>query len=201
MTRRPARRSLAQRWNAFAKRDDGTVTSEFLIMFPILIWAWIGMYYYWDVYRAVNLAQKASFTISDNLSRSYGTIDTAYIDGLQDFLAYLADTPDEDVAIRVSSIGWNKVNSTHTVQWSYSPDGSMPALTAASLQAIDDQIPTLIEHETVLLLETSIDYQPPLGIDEISGIDLGVGPQTFTEFVVTRPRFVPKVCLDGAACT
>jgi hypothetical protein len=77
----------------------------------------------------------------------------------------------------------------------------MPALTAASLQAIDDQIPTLIEHETVLLLETSIDYQPPLGIDEISGIDLGVGPQTFTEFVVTRPRFVPKVCLDGTACT
>jgi hypothetical protein len=40
-----------------------------------------------------------------------------------------------------------------------------------------------------------------LGIDEISGIDLGVGPQTFTEFVVTRPRFVPKVCLDGTACT
>ncbi len=189
-----------RRLSSFLREERGTVLSEFVIVFPILVWAWIGMYYYWDVYRAVNLAQKASFTISDNLSRSSGEVTTAYIDGLEEFLTFLADTEDE-VQIRVSSIRWNKANEEHEVAWSYSPHNGFPLLTNGNLSEIVDQIPTLVEYETVLIIETNVDYEPPLGITQIGNLDLGVGPQTFTEFIVTRPRFVTKVCLAGIPCT
>ncbi len=184
----------------FWRREEGTVLTEFVIIFPILIWAWIGMFYYWDVYRAINLAQKASFTISDNLSRSNGTVDAAYLNGLETFLAYLANT-DNGVQIRISSIGWNNTTSEHVLQWSYSPGNEMPVLTSGTLQDVADRIPTLAEFETVLLVETRLLYDPPLGITKIGNLDLGIGPRTFQEFIVTRPRFVSRICLDGTPCT
>ncbi len=194
------RKTRFPRLSRFWADEAGTGITEFVIVFPLLVWAWIGMYCYWDVYRSLNLAQKASFTVSDNLSRSNGEINKAYIDGLREFVTFLAQT-DEDVAIRVSSIGWDAVGQKHVVLWSYSPDNAFPVLTNGLLTEIDDQIPTLVQFETVLLLETQIDYESPIGIDKVAGIDIGVGPRTFREFVVTRPRFVPKVCLVGTVCT
>jgi Flp pilus assembly protein TadG len=200
MSPRPNRKLAVPRWlKRFTGGQAGTVTSEFVIMFPILIWAWIGMFYYWDVYRAQNLAQKASYAVADNLSRSVDEVTQNYVNGMGGLLTYLsqADTP---VRLRVTSIKWNATTLKHEVSWSYSPNNKFPKLTNTTLDPIRNRLPTLVQYETVLLIETAVDYVPPLNIDRIGDIDLGVGPQTFNEFIVTRPRFVNKVCLTGTTC-
>src|SRR5690349_13938757 len=87
----------------FAADETGTISSEFVIVLPILVWSLLGMFNYWDVYRSMNQVQKASFTVSDTLSRSAGTVDGAYIDGLLRFMDFLV-TGDHPAQLRVTSV-------------------------------------------------------------------------------------------------
>lgn len=204
MSRSVSFRFIARSLSDFARDERGTLLAEFVIVFPMLIWAFLGIFLFWDVYRAINLAQKASFTLSDNLSRADKELTTAYIDGLAKLLAYLseADAADgEGVRLRVSSLKWNKTSLTHEVSWSYAANSAITALTTGGIPAIKDKLPTLTEFETVLLIETYVDFVPAFTGGNVGGYSLGVGSRTFTEFVVIRPRFIPKVCLKNTACT
>ncbi len=184
----------------FMTDESGSSLLEFLLIMPLLIWAWVGIFFYWDAFKAINLVQKATYTIADNVSRSGGNITPAYIDGLEDFLAYLT-VSDDSVELRVSSIGWDAVNEQHTVEWSYSPHNDIAPVTAADLAKMEDRLPTLVEFETLILVETQVNFVQPLSITSIGGIDLGLGSRTLTEFIPTTPRFVPKLCLEGTVCT
>lgn len=35
----------------FLFREDGTVIAETLIVLPVLLWAYIGLFVYWDCFR------------------------------------------------------------------------------------------------------------------------------------------------------
>jgi Flp pilus assembly protein TadG len=199
MSRLPSPFRLPRFLSRFSRDEAGTVLTEFVIVFPILVWAWIGMYYYWDVYRALNLSQKASFTVADNLSRAVDEVTPNYVDGMAQLLTYLSQA-DDAVRLRVTSVKWNVTTEKHEVSWSYSPNNKLPALTNATLDAIRSRLPTLVQYETVLVIETEVAYEPPIGITKIGNLDLGVGAQTFREFIVTRPRFVTKVCLLNTTC-
>jgi hypothetical protein len=185
----------------FFKDETGTGLVEFLIVLPLLIWAWVGMFAYWDVFKSINKSQKASYIISDSLSRTAGQVTPGYIDGLEKLLAYLSQTDDE-VQLRVSSIGWDPINEAHTPIWSYSPEGEMTPLDEASVALMSSRLPEMVEFETLILVETRVDYVQPLGVAEILGLDLGIGSRTLTEFIPISPRFVEKVCLqlEGSPC-
>jgi TadE-like protein len=188
----------------FVKNERGSALVEFVLVFPMLIWAFLGIFLFWDAFKAINTAQKASFIVADALSRATTDIAPAYIDGMADLLAYLSSADSargEEVRLRVSSIKWDSVTARHSLAWSYSPDNGYPVLTSAALEDIDDKIPTLTAFETVLVVETEVDFIPALTGGNAGGYTLGVGSRTFTEFVVIRPRFIPKVCLKDTACT
>jgi Flp pilus assembly protein TadG len=192
---------------SFAKSERGAAIIEFVIVFPMLIWAFLGIYLFWDVYRGINTAQKASFIVADALSRTSAPLTTNYINGMTDLLAYLADADPsrgEGVRLRVTSVKWDIANNRHAVDWSYTQDTTLLALTNPIPQAIADQIPTLTPFETVILVETEVDYVPPFLGGDVGGprfYTLGIGSRTFDEFIVIRPRFIPKVCLQGSPCT
>ena len=77
----------------------------------------------------------------------------------------------------------------------------MPILTTAKLPAYASKLPSLVDQETLLLVETQVPYVPPLGTGKVVGLDVGVSAQTFSEFVPIKPRFVPQIELTGPACT
>jgi Flp pilus assembly protein TadG len=188
----------------FLKNQRGSAIIEFVIVFPLLIWAFIGIFLFWDAFRAINLAQKSSFIVADNLSRRTTAVTPAYIDGLADLLAYLSEvqaTAGEGVRLRVSSIGWDAAGNRHTVAWSYSADNAMTVLSNPMPAAVVAQLPTLTAFETVLLIESQVGYVPALAGGNVGPFTLGVGARTFTEFVVIRPRFIPRVCLSSVACS
>jgi Flp pilus assembly protein TadG len=188
----------------FLKSQRGSAIIEFVIVFPLLIWAFLGIFLFWDAFRAINLAQKSTFTIADNLSRSSTAVTTGYIDGLADLLAYLSEVQPatgEGVRLRVSSIAWDSANNRHRVSWSYSADNALPALNNTTLLALAPRIPTLTAFETVLLIETQVDYVPAFSGGQVGPFTLCVGARTLQEFVVIRPRFIPRVCLQSTACS
>lgn len=183
----------------FLRAQEGAALVEFVIILPLLLWAWLALYYFWDVYAAMNRVQKAAFTVSDALTRSSGEVSPAYLEGLNAYLDYLAGdaaTP----KTRVSSIGWNDTDKRYFVMWSHSPKGAVTPLTTATITDIQHHLPVMTGLQTVLVVETEVDHAPPLTIDEIGPLHIGMTNWTFREVVVSPPRFVVKVCFTGKSC-
>jgi hypothetical protein len=139
----------------------------------------------------MNTIQKAAFTISDMISREQTGISTAYVNGMSKALEYLIDE-DQSAKLRVTSVTWSTDNNRFEVHWSRSPDARLPELTNATLQDQAYQIPTMSPGDFVIVVEVEVGYKP--------SFDIGMPDQTFKQFIVTRPRFLPCLPLDAISC-
>lgn len=176
---------------------SGQIVVELALALPALIWAYLGMVVYWDAFLARDLVQKAAYTAADALSRANGAVDPAYLDGLGqtvDFLILRQNGQHGAAArLRISQIRNRDQGETGLgVDWSYSPRAALPSLTDADLAAVSARIPALSLGTTALLVEVEQSYTPAPNA-------AGVKPLVLREFLVTRPRFQPQICL-GQVC-
>jgi Flp pilus assembly protein TadG len=169
----------------FARDTKGGVVLETVVMVPVLITAYTMLFVFWDAYRSINTVQKASYTISDMISRAPADLPEAYIPGMRTTMNFLLPS-DQTAEIRVTSFEWSGVRERYEVLFSRSPDNALPLLTTATLNSYVDRLPIMVDGESAVLVETVVPYTPPLN---------RMQALTFGEFIVTRPRFVPKVCL------
>lgn len=176
---------------SFGRDTGGSVVAEAVIVLPLFLWAYIALFVYWDAFRSMNTVQKSAFTISDIISREQTGITTGYVDGMGKALEYLIDE-DQDAILRVTSVTWSEANDQFEVHWSRSPEGKLPELNDVTLQELAYQIPTMSPGDFVIVLEVEVHYQPTF--------DIGMPDQTFKQFVVTRPRFLPCLPLDAISC-
>jgi hypothetical protein len=79
----------------------------------------------------------------------------------------------DDEAARVLDICWSWASAGRTKH------------DAASFATFEDKIPLMPLGDTVMFTETFMAYEPPFNV--------GIGPQRFENFIVTRPRFSPSV--------
>ena len=170
----------------FSRAEDGSVTAEAIIVMPMLIWAYLALFVYWDLFRSYNTVQKASYTISDLISRQ-SDVDTKFLDGMLTIMNYLIDS-DQDAKMRLTSVQWIEKDQRFVVLWSRSPGRGMAELTNTTVQEMQPWIPTMTDGNSVIIVETAVSYRP--------AFDAGVGARNFTEFVVTRPRNgALRICL------
>ena len=177
----------------FAREERGTVVAEAVIVLPVLLWAYIALFAYWDSFRSINTMQKATYTISDMISREQDKkgITSGYVDGMKEVMEYLIDE-DQDARLRVSSIYFSDANQRFEVHWSRSPGNQMIPLTNETLQLYKSRIPQLSPGEYEVLVEVQVDYQPKF--------DVGLPEETFNQFIPTRPRFMPCIAMDNISC-
>ena len=174
----------------FFNDERGSVVAEAVIVLPMLLWAYIALFVYWDAFRSTNTVQKAAYTLSDMISREQSKvgIQTSYINGMKQVMNYLIDD-DQDPRLRVSSIYWSPGDNQFEVQWSRSPNNQMTPLTTTSLQHYASALPVLAPGDTQILVETQVDYLPAFNV--------GMPNQVFRQFIVTRPRFRTCILMDG----
>ena len=184
-------RSLLDQFRRFGRDESGVLMAEAVIVLPFMLWAYLALFVYWDGYRSINTAQKAAYTISDMISREMVTLPANYPTGMRDVMRYLLDN-DQSVKIRVTSVTWSQINNRFEVDWSRSPDSAMPQLTTASIQALAQRIPKMADGDRVVLVETEVSYHPAFNV--------GMTDEVLKQFIVTRPRFIPKLCLTGVVC-
>lgn len=205
-------RALKHRFTTFLRDEDGLILVEALITLPLLIWALVAMFIYWDVFRTINVTQKAAYSVADLLSRQRDTIPTSYANGLQKVLDFL--TPGgHPVKMRITSLECNSPTGTQADQicnaskgnfkllFSFSPENKVPGLTQASIQNWKGtKVPTLVHGESVFVVETEVAFKSQLPT-MLAGFLVGVEDGTFGDFIVTRPRH-RRLCLEGTnTCT
>ena len=60
--------SLKVRASEWRRAESGSISVEAVLMFPILLWGYIGMYVFFEGLRENNINLKAAYTIGDLLS-------------------------------------------------------------------------------------------------------------------------------------
>lgn len=192
---------FTQKLIRFLRDERGSVLAEAVVILPVVIWSYLAFFVYWDAYRTTNTAQKAAFTMADLISREQVTLTSTYVPGMLNLLRYLVDDQTSP-KIRVTSLlfsegaivnpGQEDPDDKMMVQWSISPGNAMTPYTDATLLPVINKIPAMFDGDSVVLVETSMAFDPIF--------DVGMAARTLTNFVVTRPRFLPKICMTGFAC-
>lgn len=185
MTRAPFRSHIAR----FARQEDGSIAIELVIIVPALFWAYLAMFTTFDAYRAHSVNQKASYTISDMISRETTPIDNAYIQGLRSVQAHLMNKRSENVSIRVTSVSYDADADSYARAWSHGV-GAYPALGDGDVAGWHDRMPVMADGEHLTVLETWVDYSPPF--------KTGLGDRVIQSFVFTKPRYADRVLWSGA---
>lgn len=185
-------KTLKARLRTFRDDERGSMVVEGVLALPMMFWVLITFYVFWDAYRNINVIQKATYSIADVISRRQAAVDEEYLNGLNRVMDYLLD-PGQTADMRFSSVRFNGIQRQFEVEWSYSPGGTMTPLTSGVANELASRLPIMADGDTVIVVETSVDFKPAFNIAII-------GDRTVEEFIVTRPRLVPRVCFEGVQC-
>lgn len=163
------------------------------MMMPLLIWGFLALFVYWDVFRTINTTQKAAYSLADLLSRQV-VVTPNFIDGLQNVLSFLTPGTPES-RIRITSMQYDAGTDKYVLLFSRSPGGKVDEHTDSTIQTLKPMVPTMDDLDSVVIVETWVDYVPDFDIGVLN-LTPGLSDRTFTQFIVTRPRG-RRVCLDG----
>ncbi|WP_371154736.1 TadE/TadG family type IV pilus assembly protein [Jannaschia sp. 2305UL9-9] len=170
----------------FLRAETAAMSIEAAIMLPIMMIMYIGAFSYFDAYRREAVITKATYAIGDLLSREEGTVTAVDFEGLHDL--YETITFSEGATrLRFSEI--RRVSGSLEVVWSYGTDGSTQ-LTTATLGSVAAQVPTLLDNERIVVVESFNDYEPAFNV--------GLFARTQMRFVPTRQRYAARLDYDAS---
>ncbi len=170
----------------FLRDNQGSYSVETILLLPMLAWAILAFFSYFDGLRLANVNIKAAHTISDVLSRETAPVDDTYIDGADRLLTFLINRPYQ-ISMRISVFKYDGPNQNFDLVWSKSR-GDQAALTAGTLGGVTQRLPITANGDSIIVVETWMDYQPPFV--------MGLTATTLYNFVVTSPRFAPQLKWD-----
>ena len=146
------------------------------------------MFTYFEAYRAQAVAEKTAYTISDMISRETLAITPQYMTNARKIYMDLSGLSPGETALRVTLLRWDGNNNKFNVDWSQRR-GDIPKLRNRDVNEYDDLLPTLINNDRIILVETASDYDPAFSV--------GLAPRVIKTFVYTRPRYAPEVVWDA----
>ena len=185
--------SLKVRASEWRRAESGSISVEAVLMFPILLWGYIGMYVFFEGLRENNINLKAAYTIGDLLSRETDEINQTYLNGMRDVFTWLTRTQ-EDVAVRVTVIRYDEDADEHLLVWSRASGNNLSAYQAQLGQngvngVISDHVPIMADADTAIVVETWVQFEPVLNI--------GLTETEIYNVVVTAPRFSEQLLWEG----
>ncbi len=184
---------LKVRMQDMRRSEAGSFSVEGVLMFPLLLWAYIGMYVFFEGLRENNINLKAAYTIGDLLSRETEEIGWTYLHGMRGVYAWLTRTQ-EDVVLRVTVVAYEEETDSHRLIWSRTSGAKAGAgqeqLTQAGVeQSVSPHVPIMADADTAIIVETWAYFDPVL--------EIGLNDTEIYNIVVTAPRFSEQLLWEG----
>lgn len=174
----------------FRSDDDGSLTIEAALILPLLFWAYVGCYTYFDAFRQKSEIVRSSYSIADMLSRETNAIDQTYIDGLNTAYDLLTSTG-TGTEIRVTVVIFDEDDDEFDLGWS-NVSGSRQPLSKADLNssAWTSRIPIMSDADSAVIVETWTDLNPVFGWG-------GLNDAEVSQVNIVRPRFAAQLVWDS----
>ena len=189
-------RSFKKRLAAKLGAEDGTVSVEAVLVFPLLIWALTATVVFFDAFKTLHLCQNASYAVADMLSRESVAIDDDYLTAMHEVFAHLAKGDGGTSSLRVTVVhrGLDADGNDEgvTLFWSEGVNG---AQRYANLNVLEDRIPTMQIGDYLVVVETEHEWAPAFAV--------GLASYRFREVGISRTRFATRLCYDdgtGSNC-
>ena len=182
----PARHPFRRPFRRLLREQRGAVSVEGVLVLPIVVFALLALFVYFDAFRTQKANTSVSYTVSDLISRQVAPLTPNFVENMHNLFDYMARARHPS-AMRLSSVYFNVIDQEYQVVWSYATRGGT-VLTNAELNQNIDRLPFIPRGDTVVLLETRMNYTPPLNV--------GLGASALDHFVVTRPRFAPQIAFN-----
>ncbi|MFT5342883.1 MAG: hypothetical protein ACI9BH_002099 [Paracoccaceae bacterium] len=178
---------IKARLRVFRAETDASVSVEFILVMPMLFWAFMASYVFFDGYRQSSINLKAAYTIGDLISRETDPINDNYLDSMYSLHRLLTHAT-SSTTLRVTVVRWNEDDNRFYRDWSESRGDIMP-LTSAEVLLLNDKLPAMPNAERVILVETTNSFFPVYKV--------GLETLSLDNFVFTRPRFAPQVVWES----
>ncbi|WP_216665263.1 hypothetical protein [Pseudoruegeria sp. HB172150] len=155
------------------------------------MFAYAGLFTIFDAFRTKNVNVRASYTISDMLSRENACIDQEYIAGLNSLLALLTQS-DYPTIIRVTVVQYVEDEELNELVWSAVDGGTgiyiKPYTQATLTEEMDQYIPIMADGDQNIIVETWSGFVPIF--------EFGLDSFYFENRVVSRKRWAPQLVWD-----
>ncbi len=169
----------------FRRNQEGSLSVEAVLIFPLLMWCYLATFVYFDAFRNQSVNLKAAYTISDALSRETGYVTPTYLNSLWRLHRFLT-TSNYVTRMRVTAVRYEEATDSYDVRWSREKGGWATLDTATLRASYLDILPRVANWKYIILVETQVAYEPMFSI--------GLAGFTFDNTITTVPRFASKVC-------
>ena len=171
----------------FLRNEQGSLSVEACFAVPILAWAIVATFVFFDAFKTLNISQKATYTIADMVSREETPINDAYIDALFEVFDYLAGESGPS-ALRVTIVEMKVDEDTGDQFLELIKSEGRNYADLDTLDPIRDRIPGIAPGEQLIVVESVQQWTPAFAV--------GLATYQFREVALARPRFAPKICWE-----
>jgi len=173
-------------------KDDvaGSASVEAAIVIPFIFWAFGAGFTFFEAYRAQAVAEKAAYAVSDMISRETLEISPDYITNMRKIYRDLSGLTNAETALRVTVMRWDEEDGRLYIDWA-KRRGDIPRLRNRDVADYQDLLPTMVDNERIILVETSSDYSP--------AFNFALPPRQIETFVFVRPRYAPQLVFNSDA--
>ena len=164
-------------------------TIETVMMIPLYVFAFLGMFATFELYRTFATQQKIAYTIGDIISRETVPLDNSYMNGMRNLFKYLSnESSNSNVSLRVTVLYWDDDDNRHQRDWSQER-GYRSSLSSNEVRDLYEVLPVMVDNERLILVETGFKYTTPF--------NTGLGDFEMKNRVFTRPRYAPQLLYDN----
>lgn len=176
-------RLLLNRFGRFGRDEEGTITIEFVVIFPVLFSLLILSFEVFDAFKSYSRASKATYAVSDIVSRQTSVTQKG-VEELHMVLDSMMPWLNEEKWLRVTSFSQDK--NGYKVEWSHASGTDVKLTTATLSQEMKDMLPEIAVGDTVVLTEASIPHRSLvrwIGLDDV----------VWSIEHTVRPRFIAAI--------
>ena len=176
----------------FARKEHGSFSVEAILMFPMLVWAFMALYVFFEGLRESNINLKATYTVADLLSREDTEVDYTSISNMNVIYQWLARSQN-NVRMRMSVVHYDEASDTHNLYCTIGVgvDGMQQEWVS---ETVTPHVPIMADASAAIVVETWVDYKP---IMEIPLMSVGLEETEIYNIVVTSPRVADQFKCDG----
>jgi hypothetical protein len=157
------------------------MTMEFMILLPVLLMWFAGMFVFFDAFHKWMKSLKASYTVADLLTRQT-SIDDAYIFALDGIFDSISQAKDGDETwLRVSQVKMNG-DALELLWTTPTYKDETEEILLFSIEDIRNDIPTMVDNEYVIVVQSYRPFNPVFDW-------VGISATTFSNTIVAPLRF------------
>jgi hypothetical protein len=172
------------------KSETGSISVEAILMFPLLVWAYMGMYVFFEGLRESNINLKATYTVADLLSREEEEMNRPKLERMHAVYRWMSRSLEDFVQLRVSVVRFHEDGDWYELMWSEPVNGVEDLEQADVSEVLQPHVPIMADQSSAIVVETWTIYQPIMRIGLQNNVDI-------YNIVVTSPR-AGKLDWEGA---